>query len=111
MTASELLSDKFDEYNNLYFNGKLGKCRFYFLSKECGMVGKYLYYENNKESRIGIKKDIENFECRLKEILIHEMVHMYVTTIEGVKRDGLFGHGRRFRKHKRRLKKEFGLCI
>lgn len=111
MTASELLSDKFDEYNKLYFSGKLGKCRFYFLSKKCGMLGKYLFYEKNGESRIGIKKDIENFEFRLKEILIHEMVHMYVTTVEGIKRDGLFGHGRRFRKQKRRLKMEFGLFI
>ena len=111
MTATELLSEKFDEYNKLYFGGKLGKCRFYFLSKKCGMLGKYLFYVKNSESRIGIKKDIENFEFRLKEILIHEMVHMYVTTVDGVKHDGLFGHGRRFRKQKRRLKKEFGLHI
>lgn len=114
MTANEMFTDKFNEYNKLYFDGKLGQCKFYFLGKKCGSLGKYLYYDciNGKsESRIGIKKDIDNFELRLKYILIHEMVHMYVTTVEGVKHDGLFGHGRRFRKHKRRLKKEFGIFI
>ena len=113
MTANEMFTEKFNEYNKLYFNGELGKCRFYFLGKECGLLGKYLYYDDNgkNESRIGIKRNIDDFDVKLKSTLIHEMVHMYVTTIEGVKHDGLFGHGRRFRKHNRRLKKEFGILI
>lgn len=64
-----------------------------------------------KKAESELKKDIDDFEYKLKEILIHEMVHMYVRTVEGVKHDGLFGHGRRFKKHKRRLKKEFGIFI
>lgn len=36
---------------------------------------------------------------------------MYVRTIEGVRIDGVLGHGRHFRKHCRRLLKDYGLKI
>lgn len=47
----------------------------------------------------------------LKEVLVHEMIHMYNTTIESERCDGLLGHGRRFRRQRRRLMKEHGLKI
>ena len=37
--------------------------------------------------------------------------HMYIRTIEGKKLDGVIGHGRRFRAHCKRLRKEYGLNI
>lgn len=110
----EELQRKFNEYNNLYFEGKLGPCRFYFLSKKCGIYGKYidpLKSNGERESRIGINKYLVPDEEFLKKLLVHEMVHMYVATIQGVRHDGLFGHGFRFRRHKRRLKRDFGLKI
>ena len=42
---------------------------------------------------------------------MHEMIHMYVRTVEGKRMDGLLGHGRRFRRHCRRLKRDYGLLI
>lgn len=112
--TKEELQRKFNQYNNLYFEGKLGPCRFYFLSRNCGIIGKYidpLKSNGERESRIGINKYAITSDESLRNVLVHEMVHMYVYTIEGVKFDGLFGHGFRFRRHKRRIKRDFDFTI
>ena len=33
---------RFDNYNKLYFEGKLGKCEFFWLISKQGFYGKYL---------------------------------------------------------------------
>lgn len=106
------LKSRFDEYNKLYFDGKLGKCNFFWLCTKASF-GKYRFKRTEKgiESYIGVARDAAWTEDTLKELLIHEMIHMYVTTIDGKPYDGLLGHGRLFRKHCKRLKDEYNLII
>lgn len=110
--TKEEIKRRFDIYNVKYFGGKLiGKCKFYIFSKEVGSFGKYTYYINNDGSRtnkIYVGQSTVWTDEKLEQIIVHEMIHMYVHTVENVKIDGLLGHGRHFKKHMRRLKKEFG---
>lgn len=108
------LKEKFNEYNNLYFDNKLGKCKFYYFSKNTHFFGKYVDTINQKGeiiNKIYIGQSTIWTEEKLKEILVHEMIHMYIRTVENKKFDGLLGHGNSFRKHCKRLKKNFGLII
>lgn len=109
-----LISSKFNEYNKLYFDGKLGHCKFILLPKGNTAYGRYDRKIQNKkttESRICFGRCIKWDEERFKEVLLHEMIHMYVETIEGKLHDGLFGHGWRFRRQCRRLRKQYGIRV
>ena len=110
--TKELLKSLFDEYNELYFDGKLGKCNFSFFTKNLSILGSY----NSRNDKNGKPKDkiwigtsVKWTEEHLQRILIHEMIHMYVHRIEGHRYDGIFGHGRRFRREARRIRKEYGI--
>jgi hypothetical protein len=46
-----------------------------------------------------------------EELMVHEMIHHYVQTIDGVSFDGLFQHGRHFVRQIKRIKKRYGLEI
>ena len=108
------LLDRFIEYNNLYFDGKLGKCEFSFLRKNDSAYGTYMRQKTSdgkEKSRIWIGRCIIWNEERLREILVHEMIHMYVETIEKRYFDELFGHGWRFRRQCRRIRRKHGLIV
>ena len=62
-------------------------------------------------SKIGVARNTIWIEENLRELLVHEMIHMYIRTIEGKAYDGVLGHGRRFRAHCKRLRDRFGLNI
>ena len=112
--TKELLKERFAEYNKAYFNGELGPCKFGFLYKSDGLYGKFCAQENRSGKLIGrimLGTSIEWNEERLRSVLVHEMIHMYVRIVEGCWFDGLLGHGRRFRRHRRRLKRDYGLQI
>jgi hypothetical protein len=112
--TKELIKERFDEYNQIYFSGVLGKCRFYLLPKSRSILGKYNGQEDKNRKpidRIGIGTSVIWNEDLFKRVLIHEMVHMYNTRIDKCRLDGVLGHGRRFRREARRLKKEFGIDI
>ena len=112
--TKELIKERFDEYNQIYFSGVLGKCRFYLLPKSQSILGKYNGQEDKNGKpidRIGIGTAVIWNEDLFKLVLIHEMVHMYNTRIDKCRLDGVLGHGRRFRREARRLKKEFGIDI
>jgi hypothetical protein len=117
LPSKEVLSEKFNEYNSLYFNGDLGKMtkrNFFYIQKNSHCCGRFMLKpgKNGKDvCQIWIGKCIEWNEERLREVLVHEMIHMYNTTVEHSKHDGLFGHGRKFRRQCRRLKRDFGLTI
>lgn len=112
-----LLKDKFEEYNNKYFNSMLPKCEM--SACKLNYFGQYTHSNSKcgKRNRIWITTDVDWTEETLKDVLIHEMIHHYVTTVDGCELFdgfswyGLFGHGKHFRKQVRRLKKEFGLKI
>lgn len=112
--TKQYLREKFSEYNKLYFYGKLGKCDFHFFSKNNGNYGWYNYKQDNNgsiKSEIWVGTCVNWTEETLKELLIHEMIHMYNRTIDNRKIVGILGHGRLFRKQCRRIKKEFGIEI
>jgi len=112
-TDREILYELFDRYNKMYFNGELGKCKFYWLIAG-DTYGKYDFEEkkNGKsESRIGISRNVRWTDETLRDVMVHEMIHMYVTTVEGIHFDGFLGHGRHFRKHMKRLNKTYGMNI
>lgn len=112
--TTSLIAVKFSEYNKLYFGGKLGYCKFMLLPKSNTAYGRYDRKIKNKkvtESRICLGRCIQWNEDRFKEVLLHEMIHMYVETVECKHYDGLFGHGWRFRRQCRRLRKQYGVRV
>lgn len=109
-----MLLDRFIEYNNQYFDGKLGRCEFSFLRKKDSAYGTYRRWkasDGKEKNRISIGRCIIWNEERLREILVHEMIHMYVETVEKKHFDGLFGHGWRFRRQCRRIRRNHGLRV
>ena len=110
----ELLSRLYKEYNELYFDGKLGKCDFAIFPKSNPSFGWY----NGRDGKNGKPNDkiwigtcIKWNKEKLKIVMIHEMIHMYNRRIDNCKLDGLFGHGKYFRRQCKRIKKDFGIDI
>jgi hypothetical protein len=112
--TKELLYELYPKYNQMYFEGKLGKCTFYLISKNRTALGWYAPKEDRQgrpDDRIWIGTSVYWTEEALRHVLIHEMVHMYVRRIEGCRHDGVLGHGRRFRRACRRIKRAFGIDV
>lgn len=112
--TKELIKERFEEYNQKYFNKQLGRCNFYLLPKNKSILGKYNGREDKKGTpidRIGIGTNVIWTEDAFKHVLIHEMVHMYNRRIDNCVWDGVLGHGRHFRRQCRRLKREFGIDV
>ncbi len=116
--TKEDLKVRFEEYNTLYFNSVLPKCEFSVFKLES--LGHYAFStgKNGKiKYCIRLTSDVNWTEESLRDVLIHEMIHHYVVTIDGCKRIdgfswyGLFGHGKRFRRQVRRINREHGLKI
>ena len=111
--TKELLKQKFEEYNKLYFNNEQPMCTFsYNYMKDA--FGRYTTHTKSNGRKIGhirISKSIDLDEEMLRELLVHEMIHHYVRIIEGVFFDGFFCHGRHFVRQIKRIKKEHGLEI
>jgi hypothetical protein len=74
-----------------------------------------LYRTLNKGKKnvgvISFTKKVEWTDEMVKQIMIHEMIHHYVHTIENVKLDGLFHHGKHFIKQVKRIKKDYNYEI
>lgn len=84
--TKELLKQKFEEYNKLYFNNELKMCRFTYTYMR-DMFGRHMTYTTPKGEKMGhiwISKSIDLDEGMLRELLVHEMIHHYVRTIDGV---------------------------
>ena len=116
--TKEDLKVRFDEYNRQYFDSVLPRCEFSVIKLRC--LGSYMFSsgKNGKRKyRIRLTSDVNWTEESLRDVLIHEMIHHYVVVIDGCKGIdgfswyGLFGHGKRFRRQVRRLKREHGLKI
>ena len=82
--TKEDLQLRFDEYNRLYFDGKLKSAKMDFLSKSFKTIVGIFEFEidNNrrvKNPSIKISKRIVEDEDKLKSVLLHEMAHFSVT--------------------------------
>ena len=110
--TKEDIKVRFDEYNKLYFGGCLSPCKYHIIREKRCPLGLYNpSFKNGKIiGHIWIAYQVDWEEDGLKEVIIHEMIHHYVQTIEGHK-GGLFGHNWRFKRQCKRLKKEYGLNI
>ena len=118
MTKTEKLNRLYEECNQLYFNGKLPYCRCTYTNMDS--YGDYINYKSKngiQTTLIRISNKVEWNDISLRQILVHEMIHHYVVSvdncrgIDGFGWYGLFGHGWHFRRQIRRIKKEFGLKI
>lgn len=75
---------RFDEYNRMYFEGKLKRAKMGFLSKSFKTIVGIFEFEIDKNRRvknpsIKVSKRIDWDAEKLKSILLHEMVHLSVT--------------------------------
>ena len=111
--TKELLKQKFEEYNKLYFNNELPMCTFSYnyMRFAFGLYTIRTRYKERKVGHIRISKSIDLDEEMLRQLLVHEMIHHYVHFIDGVSFDGFFSHGRHFVRQIKRIKKEHGLEI
>ena len=82
--TKEDLQLRFDEYNRMYFDGKLKRAKMDFLSKSFKTIVGIFEFEvdNNrriKNPSIKISKRIDWDEEKLRRTLLHEMAHFSVT--------------------------------
>ena len=116
--TKEDLKVRFDEYNHQYFNSVLPQCEFSVIKLSC--LGRYMFSSGKngkRKCRIRLTSDVNWTEETLRDVLIHEMIHHYVVAIDdckgidGFSWYGLFGHGKRFRRQVKRIKRKYGLKI
>ena len=82
--TKEDLQRRFDEYNQLYFDGKLKSAKMGFFSKSFKTLVGTFEFEIDKNRRvknpsIKISKRIDWDEEKLRRTLLHEMAHFSVT--------------------------------
>lgn len=109
--TKEDIRKRYHEYNRLYFDNRLKHCSFSVQKMWC--LGRYTNKKEKDgiiEGHVWITTDVDWTEDDLRQVIIHEMIHHYVKTIDR-KLGGLFGHGRLFRRQCKRLKKDYGLNI
>lgn len=82
--TKEDLKVRFDEYNQLYFEGKLKRAKMGFLSTSFKTIVGIFEFEIDQNRRvknpsIKVSKRIVGDEEKLKSVLLHEMAHLSVT--------------------------------
>jgi hypothetical protein len=102
------ISEKFEKYNNLYFNGSLKTPKFKIsnskralgtlsISRRLNFYGGY-----TKEHTISISKYYDRTEKQYDNTLIHEMIHLYISQNDIIDNGS---HGRRFKAECARINK------
>lgn len=107
-----ILEQKFNQYNELYFENKLTKPKFFFLNNKRN-YGRTLFGSRNGKipTEIWISKTLNVNEEVLKNTLIHEMVHQYVyEKLYGLKYQ-IITHGIKFRYLCWKLNKKYKIKI
>lgn len=110
--TKEEIEKRFNVYNQEYFDGKLGKCRFSCFYSD--LFGSYTYNKrisNKPKSSLFISKSVNWTEEALKEVIIHEMIHMKIRTVYHMPHDGILGHGPLFRYECLRIRVKYGIKI
>ena len=108
----DILKERFDEYNEKYFDSKLKKVKFGFIKK--GFKGTIAQFEFRidknrylRDASIKINKGIVWYEERLRRALLHEMVHLSLT--QKYKKDK--HHGLAFIRECKRIEENYGVKI
>ena len=110
--TKEGLHRRFDEYNRLYFDGKLKSAKMDFLSKSFKTIVGIFEFEIDKNRRvkdpsIKISKRIVDDEDKLQSVLLHEMAHMSAT--QKYKKNKK--HGIAFIKECKRLESQYNVNV
>lgn len=111
--TKDILKVLFKEYNKKYFNNELSMCTMHYSNIDI-CLGRYIPRngkDGNIKGHIWITTKVEWSEETIEAVLIHEMIHHYIKTIEKRKFDGLFGHGFFFKRKMNKINKKFGLNI
>lgn len=95
------------EYNQLYFGGRLSMPTFLWLTGK-SPYGRYIMADNLIQISVTAKRWSAE---RLKDTLIHEMIHQYIYEHLFGCRYVLIQHGLRFYYVRWRLKRRYGLHI
>lgn len=102
------ISEKFEKYNNLYFNNSLKTPKFKIsnskralgtlsISRRFNFYGGY-----TKEHTISISKYYDRTEKQYDNTIIHEMIHLYISQNDIIDNGS---HGRRFKAECARINK------
>lgn len=110
--TKELLSDLFDQYNRLYFGGKLKRAKMGFISKSFKTIVGQFEFEIDKNRHlknksIKINKGIDWDEEKLRRVLLHEMIHLSVTQ----KHKRSMKHGIAFIKECKRIESQYHVKV
>ena len=112
--TKDLLKEKFKEYNKLYFDDKLPRCdirtssayRYYGLFS-CK------YHEKYKKATfktITISDLFDYTDDNLKDVLIHEMIHLFLVEKKKLFNDSM-KHGPEFQKMAKEFNEKYNLNI
>lgn len=116
--SAKHLEDKFQEFNLMYFNDELKHCTIKFDTLELHGAWGIYSCKNNAMCRYGIENALIIIDINatyahdilLRNILLHEMIHMYVDEVLHLGNIEP-AHGKTFRKIRRELNRLYNLRI
>ena len=111
--TEELLNRKCQEYNALYFAGRLPSCTVHFCSglitrKKRPALG--VYCSHNATILIDYYSSYLT-DCCLRAVIMHEMIHHYIISCFPCASDKESSHGPTFQRIRRLLNRKYGLRI
>ena len=109
----DILEEKFEEYNKLYFRGRLLWPHEFYLLKSFRVYGRFSCRKHRPGSRlrnvrIGISMYYDWTEEYLRDVLVHEMLHYKLERSKNVEKKI---HGPRFLKAAADMNEKYGLNI
>ena len=112
LITQKVLEDRFNEYNRLYFGGRLNMpdLGFHKSFKDYGRFSCNLHSVGSKlkNAKITVSSYYNFTEDQLRDVLVHEMLHY---KIERNRDRGDDPHGDRFIEESARLNEKYGLNI
>ncbi len=111
--TTDILAERFEEYNKLYFNDELPTPDFYLL-KSYSKLGMFRFIEIRSRRKIKYVKILISCyydwtEKQLRSVLVHEMIHYYVEYKHF--HNGQPHHGELFTNKMNELNKKYHLNI
>lgn len=100
--TEDFLSTKFDEYNALYFEGKLRKPHFKI---HTGLP--YGEFKNKPRKTLCISSDVQWDEEKFCSVMVHEMIHCWESQHKYLGSS----HGKYFMQEKKRIYKQYGIKV
>lgn len=100
------IEEKFDLYNQLYFNGELMTPNFEITNRKnqlgC-LQGKYLYHNGRISYTLKVSRYYDRTEKQYDNTIIHEMIHLFIAQNNIIDNGS---HGRRFKAECARINKD-----